>query len=262
MGYNMSLTESVNIRSDSHEIPVSDRCLSVVMPCYNEAKTIEQIIRRVLRQPSVAELIIVDDGSTDGTWEKLQPWASREARIRLLRHERNQGKGAAVRHGFETARAPVVVVQDADLEYDPSDYARLLEALLTHKASVVYGSRFAPGAQASTAGWHRGCNRLLTLAANLITGQRLTDEATCYKMMKREMLLELGLEEDGFGLCPEVTAKLSRLGIKIMEVPINYEGRTRAQGKKLRLRDGWRALYCLWKYTFRNSIHRANSDRK
>jgi glycosyltransferase involved in cell wall biosynthesis len=220
------------------------------MPCYNEERTIDEIVRRVLAQPPVAELIAVDDGSTDGTWELLRGWAKRNSLVQIYRHPRNLGKGAAVRHGCEAASAPLVVVQDADLEYDPADFARLIEPILHNGASVVYGSRFAVGSRVHTAWWHRWCNRLLTMVANLVTGQRLTDEATCYKVFKREVLPQLNLGEDRFGLCPEITAKLGRLGIKITEVPITYRARSRAQGKKLRLWDGWAALWCLLRYSY------------
>lgn len=243
------LTAGARVADQAPAMNVLPACVSVVMPCYNEAGTVDAIIRSVLAQPMVAELIVVDDGSTDGSWELLQGWPARDARVRLLRHERNQGKGAAVRHGFEIATAPVIVVQDADLEYDPADYARLLEPILAGTASVVYGSRFAAGARAKTEWWHSLGNRLLTMAANLITGQGLTDEATCYKVFRHEVLLGLALEEDGFGFCPEVTAKLGRQGVKIVEVPIRYQARSAAQGKKLRLRDGWKALFCLLKYS-------------
>jgi glycosyltransferase involved in cell wall biosynthesis len=218
------------------------------MPCYNESPTVDEILRRVLAQPAVAEVLVVDDGSTDGTWDRLQAWPARDGRVQLARHPQNRGKGAAVRSGLALATAPVVVVQDADLEYDPADFARLLAPILAGQAQVVYGSRFAAGAPGRTAAWHRVCNGLLTAVANRLTSLHLTDEATCYKMFRREVVLGLGLQEDGFGFCPEVTAKLARQGVKIIEVPIHYHGRTRAEGKKLRLRHGLEAVRCLWKY--------------
>ena len=172
-----------------------------------------------------------------------------DARVRLVQHERNRGKGAAVRSGFAVATAPVLVIQDADLEYDPADYARLLQPIVSGAADVVYGSRFMNGQPAKSPWWHRTGNRLLTWFTNWVTGLRLTDEATCYKLFRRELLPGLQLSEDGFGFCPEFTAKLSRQGVRIVEVPVRYEGRSHAQGKKLRLRHGWEAVRCLVKYS-------------
>jgi len=228
-----------------------DRCLAVLIPCYNECATVDAIFERVLAQPNVAEVIVVDDGSTDGTWQKLQSWPARDPRVRVYRQERNRGKGAAIRRALQEARAEIVVVQDADLEYDPSDWGPMVERIRSGQADVVYGSRFAPGARARTPWWHRLLNRLLTWVANRMTGLSLTDEATCYKMFRREVLLGLGLQEDGFGFCPEVTAKLAHRGVRIVETPIRYTVRSRVEGKKLRLRDGWEALRCLWRYSRR-----------
>jgi len=199
----------------------------------------------------VAEVIVVDDGSTDGTWQKLQSWPARDPRVRVYRQERNRGKGAAIRRALQEVSAEIVVIQDADLEYDPADWGAMVELIRSGRADVVYGSRFAPGACARTPWWHRGLNRLLTWASNRITGLVLTDEATCYKMFRREVLLGLDLKEDGFGFCPEVTAKLARKGVRIVEVPIRYTARSRSEGKKLRLKDGWEALCCLWRYSRR-----------
>lgn len=224
-------------------------CLGVLMPCYNEVQTANEIIQRILAQSLVAELIIIDDGSTDGSWKLVQRWPAMDRRVRVLRHVRNQGKGVALRHGFEMTKAPVIVVQDADLEYDPTDFMRMLEPILAG-ASVVYGSRFFPGSRPVTDWWHKCSNRALTLVSNVVTGQHLTDEATCYKMFRREVLLELSLEEDRFGFCPEVTAKLARRGIEIVEVPICYHARSRGEGKKLRLQDGLAALWCLLRYSY------------
>ena|GEM_PF-426264 len=228
-----------------------DRCLAVLIPCYNESATVDAILEKVLLQPNVAEVIVVDDGSTDGTWQKLQSWPARDPRVRVYRQERNRGKGAAIRRALQEVSAEIVVIQDADLEYDPADWGPMVELIRSGRADVVYGSRFAPGACARTAWWHRGLNRLLTWAANRITGLVLTDEATCYKMFRREILFGLDLQEEGFGFCPEVTAKLARRGVRIMEMPIRYTARSRADGKKLRLKDGWEALRCLWRYTRR-----------
>lgn len=225
-------------------------CLAVLMPVYNEALTFDLTLERVLAQGCVKEVIAVDDGSRDGSWARLQQWSGREGRVRVLRHERNRGKGTAIRTALAQATAPLVVIQDADLEYDPADYPRLLEPILRGEAEVVYGSRFGAGAQAQTSRGHRRTNRLLTWAANRITGLRLSDEATCYKLFRRELLLGLELQEVGFGFCPEVTAKLARGGIRIVEVPIRYRARSRGEGKKIRWRHGLQALWCIVKYSW------------
>lgn len=230
--------------------PPSAVCLGVVIPVYNEAPTIQDILVKVLAQSCVAEVVVVDDASTDATFELLREWPQADRRVAILRHPENRGKGAAIRTGLKRITSSVVIVQDGDLEYDPADFVSMLKPILSGEATVVYGSRFASGARAKTCWWHRWCNRWLTFAANLITGQRLTDEATCYKMFRREVLLGLDLREDGFGFCPEVTAKLSRLKTRIVEVPIYYRARSHAQGKKLKLRDGWGAFCCLIKYYY------------
>lgn len=223
--------------------------LGVLMPCYNEAPTLDTVLQRITAHPVVAEVIAVDDGSTDATWAILQRWAKQDPRVQVLRHGKNRGKGAAIRTALAAASAPVVVIQDADLEYDPADWPRLLQPILEGRAAVVYGSRFAAGARPCTPLWHRWQNWALTRAANHITGLRLTDVATCYKVFRREILLRFPLREERFGFCAEVTAKLARSGIPILEVPIQYRHRSRAEGKKLRWRDGWEALRCLWKYS-------------
>lgn len=259
---NAFITSSVIAAVDETDVPTPESatkaCLSVLMPCYNEVASVDEIIRRVLAGAMLVELIVVDDGSTDGTWEKLLGWVGRDPRVHVLRHECNLGKGAAIRTALASAIAPLVLIQDADLEYNPVDYERLVDPILRGQTAVVYGSRFAREAQPVSAWWHILGNRLLTLAANLITGQRLTDEATCYKVFRREVLLELELREDGFGFCPEVTAKLARRGMGIVEVPVQYQARSGAQGKKLRWRDGWEAMWCLWKYS-RGGKKRADS---
>lgn len=226
-------------------------CLGVIVPVFNEAATVDELLRRVLAQPCVQEVVGVDDASTDGTGERLGVWPARDARVQVLRHPVNRGKGAAIRSGFARVSAPVVIIQDADLEYDPADYERLLGPIRRQEADVVYGSRFAPGTRPVSAWWHTGGNRLLTAFTNVITGLRLTDEATCYKVFRREVLARLTLREERFGFCPEVTVKLSRRGVRILEVPIHYAARSRAQGKKLRWRDGLVALGCLLRYTLR-----------
>lgn len=226
-------------------------CLSVVMPAYNEESTAVEIVRRVLEQPVVRELIIVDDCSTDGTWDVLQKLAASDARIRLFNHTTNQGKGAALRTGFKEARADVVVVQDADLEYDPAEYGKLLTPILNGRADVVYGSRFL-GAEAHRVlyYWHSVGNYFLTQLSNMATNLNLTDMETCYKAFRREVIQKITIEENRFGFEPEITAKLARFSpkLRIYEVSISYYGRTYEEGKKIGWRDGVHALCAIFKY--------------
>lgn len=224
------------------------RCLSVVMPVYNEQSTISDIIEKVLAQECVAELIVVDDASTDSTIAALRFWES-DSRVKTVRHTSNRGKGAAVRTGFKHVLAPIVVVQDADLEYNPADYGKMLVMITSGFADVVYGSRFM-GRTNENPLWHTIGNRALTWLCNFATGLELTDEATCYKMFRSKLLSRIALREDGFGFCPEITAKLSKLGVKICEVPVTYRGRTRKQGKKIRLWDGFNAVMCIIRYNY------------
>jgi glycosyltransferase involved in cell wall biosynthesis len=228
-------------------------CLSVIMPVYNEAATVHEIIGRVLKQPVVLELIIVDDCSKDGTWNVLQKLAAGEPRIRLYRHEINYGKGAALRTGFKEARGEVVIVQDADLEYDPSEYSRLLAPILSGRADVVYGSRFI-GSEAHRVlyFWHSVGNYVLTLLSNMATNLNLTDMETCFKAFRREVIQKIVLEENRFGFEPEITAKLARMKprLRIYEVAISYYGRTYDEGKKIGWKDGVRALVAIFRYNF------------
>jgi glycosyltransferase involved in cell wall biosynthesis len=226
-------------------------CLSVVMPVYNEAATVADVIKTVLAQRPVQQLIIVDDCSNDGTWEKLQPLAQKEPRIKLIRHEVNQGKGAALRTGFAHATAPIVIIQDADLEYDPAEYFRLLTPILSGKADVVFGSRFV-GSDAHRVlyYWHFLGNNLLTTFSNIATNLNMTDMEACYKMFRSEILQKISVEENRFGFEPEITAKVARLKVRIYEVAISYSGRTYAEGKKIGWRDGVHALWCIFKYNF------------
>ena len=226
-------------------------CLSVIMPVFNEADSVASIIKIVLAQRPVQQLVVVDDCSTDGTWEKLQPLAQNESRIKLIRHERNQGKGAALRTGFTHAASSIVIIQDADLEYDPTEYYRLLGPVLSGKADVVFGSRFSSSdARRVLFYWHSVGNKVLTTVSNMATGLNLTDMEVCYKMFRREIIQRIKIEEDRFGFEPEITAKVARLKVRIYEVAISYYGRTYAEGKKIGWRDGVHAFWCILKYNF------------
>ena len=226
-------------------------CLSVVMPVYNEAATVSEMVQIVLMQRPVQQLVVVDDASTDGTWEKLQSMANGDPRVKLVRHEQNQGKGAALRTGFAQATSFVVMVQDADLEYDPKEYYRLLIPILTGKADVVFGSRFmGAGVHRVLYYWHSVGNNLLTTFSNMATNLNLSDMEACYKVFRRDLIQKTRIEEDRFGFEPEIVAKMSRLNVRIYEVAISYYGRTYAEGKKIGWRDGVRALWCIFKYNF------------
>lgn len=227
----------------------AERCLSVVMPVFNEERTVEQVVRKVLEQPSVAELLIVDDCSRDGTWEILRRTFDGEPRVRLFRHEINRGKGAAVRTGIAHATAEFVIVQDADLEYNPEEFPLLLKPLLDGSADAVFGSRFI-GSQEHRVlyFWHSVGNKFLTLLSNMFTNINLTDMETCYKAVRRELLQSIPLREDRFGFEPELTAKLARRNARIYEVAVSYHGRTYAEGKKINWKDGFRALWCIVRY--------------
>ena len=232
--------------------PLSSRSsVAVVMPVYNEASTLGSVIAVVLKQTSLCELIVVDDGSTDGSWELLQSTAASDARIRIFRHELNQGKGAALRTGISKASAPFVLIQDADLEYDPGEYEGLLAPILADKADVVFGSRFN-GARPHRVlyFWHYLGNRFLTLLSNMATNLNVTHMETCFKVFRREVVQQIRIEEDRFGFEPEITAKVAKLGVRIYEVPISYYGRTYQDGKKIGWRDGVRAIWCILKYNF------------
>jgi glycosyltransferase involved in cell wall biosynthesis len=223
--------------------------LSVIIPCYNEVSTIEKIVDAVRNAPwPDIEIIVVDDASSDGTRDKLTG-ALRQRIDRLELHEVNQGKGAALRSGIRLATGDVVIIQDADLEYDPTQYPRLVAPIAEDRADVVFGSRFM-GAEPHRVlyFWHRVGNGVLTLLSNMFTNLNLTDMETCYKAFRRELIQAIPIEENRFGFEPEITAKVAKLGCRVFEVGIAYYGRTYAEGKKIGYKDGFRALYCIVKY--------------
>ena len=222
--------------------------LSVVMPCYNEINTVAECVEAVLARPEVGEVLIVDDGSTDGTRDVLA--GLNDARVKVFLQPVNRGKGAALRRGFEEATFPLVIVQDADLEYDPGDYPRVLAPLIDGRADVVYGSRFAGGdAHRVLFFWHSFGNKILTLVSNLFTDLNLTDMETCFKAFRREVIQSIAIEEDRFGFEPEITAKVAAANWRVFEVGISYNGRSYSEGKKIGWRDGVRAFYCIVRYS-------------
>jgi len=235
--------------------------LSVVMPVFNEARTIREIVGAVLASPLEKQLIIIDDSSTDGTRDILKEIANHPDVVVLL-HDRNRGKGAALRTGFQAATGDIVLVQDADLEYDPQEYSRLIKPIIDGKADVVYGSRFVGGESHRVLYfWHFLGNKMLTLMSNAFTNLNLTDMETCYKAFRREIIQGLALEEERFGFEPEVTGKIAALrGCRIYEVGISYFGRTYEEGKKIGWRDAVRAAWCIWKYRPRR-VRRSDPGR-
>jgi len=238
-----------------------DLTLSVVIPVYNERNTIREIVRQVRAVPINKQIILVDDCSTDGTREVLKQWEASESDLTIQFHETNQGKGAALRTGFALARGQVVIVQDADLEYDPAQYLQLIQPIVEGKADVVYGSRFIGESHRVLFFWHSLANRFLTLLSNTFTNLNLTDMEVCYKVFRREVIQGITLKSNRFGFEPEVTAKVARFQMpavdgrparrcRIYEMPVSYNGRDYREGKKIGWKDGVQALYCILRYAW------------
>jgi glycosyltransferase involved in cell wall biosynthesis len=228
--------------------------LSVVMPVYNEQATLRQAVQRVLAVPFEIELLCIDDGSDDGSRETLLELEKRHPQMRVLLQARNSGKGSALRRGIAEACGDFVIVQDADLEYDPNDYLTLLEPLIENKADVVYGSRFLGGGPHRVLYfWHSVGNRMLTLLSNCLTNINLTDMETCYKAFRRLVIQSIPIEEERFGFEPEITIKIAKRRLRIFEVGISYWGRTYEEGKKIKWHDGLLAVWCLLKYSWKES---------
>jgi glycosyltransferase involved in cell wall biosynthesis len=235
--------------------------LSVVMPVYNERSTLAQVVERVLSVGLEIELLCVDDGSSDGSREILEGLQKQRPQIRVFLQPRNMGKGAALRRGIQEATGDYVIIQDADLEYDPNDYHKLLEPLESGQADVVYGSRFlGAGPHRVLYYWHSVGNWLLTLLSNMLSNLNMSDMETCYKVFRREVIQSIRLEEDRFGFEPEVTMKIAKRNLRIYEVGIGYWGRTYADGKKIGWKDGVRALWCLLKYAWKEPVDNAGAS--
>jgi glycosyltransferase involved in cell wall biosynthesis len=224
--------------------------LSVVIPVYNEKETINEILKRVQSAAQDKEIIVVDDRSTDGTTELLSQIS--DDNITVLFHPVNRGKGAALRTGFERVTGDIVIVQDADLEYDPSEYGRLIEPILDGRADVVYGSRFTGGPQRVLFFWHYVGNKFLTLLSNMFTNMNLSDMETCYKVFRAQLLEKITIKSNRFGFEPEITAKFAKLKCRIYEVPISYSGRNYEEGKKITWTDGFAALFHIIRFRFFN----------
>lgn len=220
--------------------------LSVIIPVYNEIETLPEVIRKVITTPYDKEIIVVDDGSIDGTREYLK--ALKDERIKIIFHEKNVGKGGAIRSAIKNVEGDVVIIQDADLEYDPKDYPRLLEPILEGKADVVYGSRFLGGPHRVLLFWHYVGNQILTMMSNMCTDLNLSDMETGYKVFKKEVLNGIEIQSNRFGFEPEITAKISKKGVRIYEVPISYYGRNYNEGKKITWKDGIKAMLAIIRF--------------
>ena len=258
-----TVLDATNGAGGNYEHPVGTDRLAVIVPVYNEERTVAELLRRLEAQPCVSQVIIVDDGSTDRTWEELAPWRARASfnsttrvsdgdsvSVIVLQHHKNQGKGRAIRTGLEHVTCSHVIIQDADLEYDPQEFNLLLAPILAGFADVVYGSRFIGGnPHRILFFWHSIGNKFLTFLSNAFTNLNLTDMETCYKMFSADVVKQIKLKENRFGFEPEVTAKVSRIpNVRIYEVGISYYGRTYAEGKKIGWKDGVRTLWCILKY--------------
>ena len=222
--------------------------ISIVIPVYNEVDTIEEILARVNGAAIDKEIIVIDDCSEDGTRERLKKIVEDKENLKVIYHNRNKGKGAALRTGFESVTGDIVIIQDADLEYDPSEYPKLLEPISDGRADVVYGSRFIGGPHRVLFFWHYVGNKLLTLLSNALTNLNLTDMETCYKVFNRQVLDDINLKSNRFGFEPEFTAKVAKKRFRIYEVPISYSGRTYSEGKKITWKDGIVALFLIFWY--------------
>jgi len=222
--------------------------LSIVIPVYNEIGTVDEILKRVGSAPQDKEIIVVDDGSTDGTTEWLKESAGEG--VQVLFHQNNRGKAAALRTGFEKVTGDIVIIQDADLEYDPREYGRLIEPILDGRADVVYGSRFTGGPQRVLFFWHYVGNKFLTLLSDMLTNLNLSDMETCYKVFRADLLRKITIKSNRFGFEPEITARFAKLKCRIYEVPISYSGRTYEEGKKITWRDGMAALFHIIRFKF------------
>ena len=226
--------------------------ISIIIPCYNEEKTIELVVNKVLKFNALEkEIIIIDDCSTDNSREIIKKISDLDTSIKIFFQDKNQGKGHAIRKGFENATGDILLIQDADLEYDPSDYNKLIIPFIEADADVVYGSRFLGGEYVRLHFfWHYVANKILTLITNIVTNLNMTDMETGYKLIKREAINSISLKENSFSIEPEITVKLAKKGYIFYEVPISYRGRSYEEGKKITLKDAFIAVYCIFKYRF------------